>query len=85
VLLNGLLLFLLLLCDVSKHLLLLLSTCNNVVFSKKRKEGKERSKRKQAFDLKMKISGDIANVPEELELFRLDKIRKAHVGEFCFY
>jgi hypothetical protein len=68
-------------CDVSNHLLLL-SMCNNDVFSKKRKEGKERSKRKQAFDLKMKISGDIANVPEELELFRLDKIRKAQVEEF---
>jgi hypothetical protein len=44
---------------------------------------KERAKRKQAYDLQMKIHGDIADIPDEVELFSLKRMKSGeHVAAF---
>ena len=50
---------------------------------RKRKLQKERAKRKQAYDLQMKIRGDIAEIPDEIELFSLKHMKSdKHMATF---
>ena len=42
---------------------------------KKRKLQKEKAKIKNAYDLQMKIRGDVADIPQEVELFSLKQLK----------